>query len=159
MMGSDSDFTAMTPCLDVLDGFGIEYEACGLSAHRAPDVLAEWVRSRSHVSVFIAAAGMAAALPGAVAGHTRRPVIGIPLDEGSIPSILRMPPGMSLATMDTGKSGVQNAAYLAAQILALSDPDLDRRVAEWFEKRREGAMEKHNKVVDSVVMRRESERV
>jgi 5-(carboxyamino)imidazole ribonucleotide mutase len=113
----------------VLDDFGVEYETEVISAHRNPDRLASFVREAPGrgVRVFICGAGLAAALPGAVAAHTELPVIGVPLEAAlngldSLLSIAQMPPGVPVACV--GVNNARNAAYLAISIVALEDADL-----------------------------------
>ena len=132
LMGSDSDFPVMKSTLEVLDAFGVRYEARVSSAHRTPAVTREYVldaQSRG-CAVFIAAAGMAAHLAGAVASLTVRPVIGVPVDTGPLQgqdallSTVQMPGGIPVATVAIGKAGAKNAGYLAAQILGVADKAL-----------------------------------
>jgi 5-(carboxyamino)imidazole ribonucleotide mutase len=123
--GSRSDLPALRGCFDVLDDYGIGWEASVISAHRQPEAL----------HAFIGAAGLAAHLPGVLASLTARPVIGIPLDGGSLGgadalyAVVQMPPGVPVATVAIGGAGAKNAAHLAARILALSDEGLADRVA------------------------------
>jgi 5-(carboxyamino)imidazole ribonucleotide mutase len=134
LMGSDSDLPTMEVTFDQLDAFSIRYEAKITSAHRTPAETHAYVTDAEArgCAVFIAAAGMAAHLAGAVAGLTTRPVIGVPMDAGSLNgmdallSTVQMPAGVPVATVAIGKAGARNAAYLAAQILALADPELGR---------------------------------
>ena len=132
LIGSESDRETMKGCLENLDRFGVPHELVVSSAHRAPERtrrLATEARDRG-VRVLICAAGMAAALPGVVAAHTTLPVIGVPLDGSplsgvdSLHAIVQMPPGVPVATMAIGSAGAKNAAILAVEILALSDPEL-----------------------------------
>ena len=125
VMGSKSDWDTMQHCADQLRSFGVPYETRVLSAHRTPGELAEWIRSAQErgVEVFIAAAGMAAALPGVVAAQTTVPVLGVPMDSklhglDSLLSIVQMPGGVPVGTLAVGKAGAVNAAILATQILA-----------------------------------------
>lgn len=135
--GSRSDLPTLTGCFDVLDGYDIGWEASVISAHRQPDALRAYVAAaeRAGVEVFIAAAGLAAHLPGVIASLTARPVIGIPLDGGSLGgadalyAVVQMPPGVPVATVAIGSAGAKNAAHLAARILALSDVGVGERVA------------------------------
>ena len=129
LMGSQSDEKAMEKCHAYLEAFGIGYESHVASAHRNPDkvdALASAAEERG-VKVIIAAAGMAAALPGVVAARTPLPVIGVPLDASplggmdALYSIVQMPPGIPVATVAIGSAGARNAAVLAAQIIALED--------------------------------------
>ena len=132
LMGSDSDLPVMEPALDVLEAFGIRYEVRLRSAHRTPAATHDYVRDAEArgCAVFIAAAGMAAHLAGAVAALTVRPVIGVPVDAGplrgedALLSTVQMPGGIPVATVAIGKAGAKNAGYLAAQILAGADDSL-----------------------------------
>lgn len=136
ILGSQSDWATVEPCYQQLQDLGISVDVQVLSAHRTPDQLRDFVVAgeRAGISVFIAAAGMAAALPGAVAAHTIRPVIGIPVATAplqgidSLLSIAQMPPGVPVATVAIGSAGARNAAILAAQILALAQPELRERL-------------------------------
>ncbi len=129
IMGSDSDWKVMQSCVAQLEALGLTAEVRVLSAHRTPGDLIKFVRSSSEqgIEVFIAAAGMSAALAGTVAAHTNRPVIGVPVDSGGLGgldallSTVQMPPGVPVAGMAIGKPGARNAAILTAQILALND--------------------------------------
>ena len=132
LMGSDSDFPVMTSALDVLDAFGVEYEVRVSSAHRTPAATRDYVLDAQDrgCAVFIAAAGMAAHLAGAVAALVVRPVVGVPVDAGplrgedALLSTVQMPGGIPVATVAIGKAGARNAGYLAVQILAVADPAL-----------------------------------
>ena len=136
VLGSSSDWPTVEPCYRQLQELQIEPEVRVLSAHRTPDKLRDYVIDAQNrtVGVFIAAAGMAAALPGVIAAHTTRPVIGIPVATAplqgidSVLSMVQMPPGVPVATMAIGPAGARNAAILAAQILALGEPDLRERL-------------------------------
>ena len=139
--GSRSDLPTLKGCFEVLDGYGIGWEASVISAHRQPDALHAYVRDaeRRGVQVFVGAAGLAAHLPGVLASLTGKPVIGIPLDGGALGgadalySVVQMPPGVPVASVAIGSAGAKNAAHLAARILALGDPALDARVAAFRE--------------------------
>lgn len=132
LMGSDSDLPVMQATVDLLDRLQVSYEVRITSAHRTPDDTREYVRDadKRGCAVFIAGAGLAAHLAGAVAAHTVRPVIGVPIDSGplrgfdALLSTVQMPGGIPVAGMAIGKSGAKNAAYLAAQIIAVNDEDL-----------------------------------
>jgi phosphoribosylaminoimidazole carboxylase PurE protein len=134
--GSRSDLSALGGCFDVLDRYGIAWEASVVSAHRQPATLATYVKDAETrgVRIFVGAAGMAAALPGVLASLTAKPVIGVPLDAGALGgadalySTVQMPPGVPVATVAIGAAGAKNAAHLAARILALGDPALAARV-------------------------------
>jgi len=136
LMGSDSDLPVMQTTLEVLDALQIPSELKITSAHRTPDATHAYVKDadRRGCAVFIAAAGLAAHLAGAVAALTLKPVIGVPLDAGPLQgmdallSTVQMPGGIPVATVAVGKAGAKNAAYLAAQILALGDADLAGRL-------------------------------
>ena len=132
VMGSDSDFEALKPAFETLRQFGIPFEVRVSSAHRTPDVTAEWsssARARG-LKVLLAAAGGAAHLAGAVAAHTTLPVVGIPVAGGALNGLdallatVQMPGGVPVATVAVGGGGPKNAALLAVQILALSDETL-----------------------------------
>lgn len=135
--GSRSDLPALKGCFDVLDEYGISWEASVISAHRQPSALHAYVgeAEEAGVLVFIGAAGLAAHLPGVLASLTARPVIGIPLDGGSLGgadalyAVVQMPPGVPVATVAIGSPGAKNAAHLAARILAISDSAIAERVA------------------------------
>lgn len=132
LVGSESDLPVMQKCLDVLADYGIEGEIGVASAHRAPDVVHAYVsRARERgIKVLVAGAGAAAALPGVVASATTLPVIGVPLAAtplngfDSLLSIVQMPPGIPVATVAVGDMGARNAGHLAAQIIALTDPEV-----------------------------------
>lgn len=128
VMGSDSDLPVMEASFAVLKKFGIPFEARVTSAHRTPEVTKKFVQDAEErgCKVFIAAAGMAAHLAGAVAATTTKPVIGVPINaslEGldALLSTVQMPPGIPVGSVAIGKAGAKNAAYLAAQILSTSD--------------------------------------
>jgi phosphoribosylaminoimidazole carboxylase PurE protein len=138
IMGSDSDMEVMKGCIEQLKEFGIEPIVRILSAHRTPQLAADFADSavKSGIKVIIAAAGMAAHLAGSLAGRTTLPVIGVPLlaREGiggldALLSTVQMPPGVPVATVAVGKPGAKNAAILAVQILALSDAKLAEKLA------------------------------
>ena len=136
LMGSKSDLPVIEKTLDVLKSLQVPFEVRITSAHRTPDVTHAYVKDADQrgCNVFIAAAGLAAHLAGAVAGLTLKPVIGIPLDAGPLQgmdallSTVQMPGGIPVASVAVGSAGAKNAAYLAAQILSLSDPELAARV-------------------------------
>jgi 5-(carboxyamino)imidazole ribonucleotide mutase len=132
VMGSTSDWETMQHCAEQLRSFGVPFETRVLSAHRTPDELAAWVRDAESrgVEVFVAAAGMAAALPGVVAAHTTRPVLGVPMETrlagglDSLLSMVQMPGGIPVGVLAIGKAGAVNAAILATQILGSAHPEL-----------------------------------
>jgi 5-(carboxyamino)imidazole ribonucleotide mutase len=129
LMGSQSDWNTMRNAFETLNKLGIPCEANVISAHRHPDRLASYVKGAKErgLKVLIAGAGMAAALPGAVAAMTPLPVLGVPIETrcmGGIDSLLsmvQMPRGVPVATLAIGNSGAVNAALMAASILALGD--------------------------------------
>ena len=136
LMGSDSDLPLVQNTIDILKSFNIKVEVRVASAHRTPDVVSSFVQDseKRGCGVYICAAGLAAHLAGAVAARTTRPVIGIPVDGGPLKGVdalystVMMPGGIPVATVAVGKAGAKNAAYLAAQILALTDSELDALV-------------------------------
>ncbi len=136
LMGSDSDLPVMQVTLDVLNKLEITHEVKITSAHRTPAATHAYVKDAEErgCAVFIAAAGLAAHLAGTVAGLTLKPVVGIPLDAGplqgmdSLLSTVQMPGGIPVATVAIGKAGAKNAGYLAAQILAVCDASLAKRL-------------------------------
>ncbi|MDQ7006517.1 MAG: 5-(carboxyamino)imidazole ribonucleotide mutase [Acidobacteriota bacterium] len=138
LMGSASDLDVMRRAARELAGFGVPFDLEITSAHRTPERTVEIIRraEAKGVEVFIVGAGMAAHLAGVVAAHTSRPVLGVPLAgpllDGldALLSTVQMPRGVPVATLAVGGSGATNAALLAVQILALSDPRLAERLAE-----------------------------
>lgn len=137
LMGSQSDLPVMQGAADVLDNLGIRSEMKITSAHRTPAATQQYIADAEArgCQVFIAGAGLAAHLAGAVAAHTLKPVIGVPIDSGpmqgmdSLLSTVQMPAGIPVATVAVGKTGAKNAGYLAGQILALQNPELATRVS------------------------------
>jgi 5-(carboxyamino)imidazole ribonucleotide mutase len=149
VMGSKSDTEAVQQTLDILKELGIDYEVSVISAHRTPDKAKQYAmeaRDRG-IEVIIAAAGMAAHLPGVLASWTTLPVIGIPLSSGELKgvdalySIVQMPPGIPVATVAIGNAGAKNAAYLAAEILGLKY----NKIQEAYEKYRDSLKGKAQK--------------
>lgn len=139
IMGSKSDQPIMAECTRHLNYFGIESEALILSAHRTPDETARFAKDAREkgIKVIIAGAGMAAHLPGVIAAHTTLPVIGVPLSGSELSgvdalySIVQMPSGVPVASMAIGKAGAINAAVFAAEILAVSNEDINNRLVEF----------------------------
>lgn len=136
IMGSTSDLPVMEKAAAFLDSMQIPFEMNALSAHRTPEAVESFARQASGrgIRVIIAGAGMAAALPGVIAANTTLPVIGVPVKgmlDGldAMLSIIQMPPGIPVATV--GVNGAQNAAILAAQMLALSDEELASRLTAY----------------------------
>lgn len=151
VMGSDSDMDVMQSCIEQLGYFGIEPVLRIISAHRTPQIAAEFAQTAAQngIKVIIAAAGMAAHLAGALAAKTTLPVIGVPLVSSSglegidaLLSTLQMPPGVPVATVAIGKAGAKNAAILAVQILALSDKKLSEKLAEFKKAQEKKVIEK-----------------
>ncbi len=136
LLGSTSDQTAMQGCVDYLGHFGIDHELRVISAHRQPEELASFVKQAeaNGFSLIIAAAGMAAHLPGVAAAYTTLPVIGVPLEGSALHgvdalyAIVQMPAGIPVATLAIGSAGAKNAAVLAAEILALNDSNLKSKL-------------------------------
>lgn len=132
LMGSDSDLPVVREGATILKRLEVPYELKITSAHRTPEATQRYVldAERRGCAVFIAAAGMAAHLAGAVAAQTTKPVIGVPIESGPLQgqdallSTVMMPAGIPVAAVAIGKAGARNAAWLAAQILALSDAEL-----------------------------------
>ncbi|MCE2748213.1 MAG: 5-(carboxyamino)imidazole ribonucleotide mutase [Rhodobacter sp.] len=139
VMGSQSDWPTMKEAAQVLDDLGVLWEPKIISAHRTPDRLWSYgaLAAGRGLQVIIAGAGGAAHLPGMMASKTRLPVIGVPVltralsGVDSLYSIVQMPKGYPVATMAIGGTGAANAGLMAAAILALSDPDLARRLEHW----------------------------
>ena len=134
IMGSTSDLPVMEKACKLLNEMQVPFEVNALSAHRTPDAVEQFARTAKErgIRVIIAGAGMAAALPGVIAASTTLPVIGVPIKgmlDGldAMLSIIQMPPGIPVATV--GVNGAQNAALLAVEMLALSDPSLAQRLA------------------------------
>lgn len=139
IVGSSSDLPTINETIKVLKGFGLTYTLNIASAHRTTEHLKQCIRKAENAGakVFIAGAGMAAALPGVIAAETVLPVIGIPMEGknlssmDSLFSIVQMPKGVPVACLAVGKAGAINAAVLAAQIIALSDDKLKAKLAEY----------------------------
>jgi len=138
IMGSKSDYEIMKNCADTLEQFHVKYELIISSAHRSPQRTKDYIKTAEEkgAKVFIAAAGMAAHLAGALAATTTKPVIGVPMKGGAMDgmdamlSTVQMPAGMPVATVALGKAGAVNAAYLAMQILAINDKELAIKIKE-----------------------------
>ncbi len=136
IMGSTSDLPVMEKACKWLEQYEIPFEVNALSAHRTPDAVEEFAKGAKArgIKVIIAGAGMAAALPGVIAASTPLPVIGVPIKgmlDGldALLSIVQMPPGIPVATV--GVNGAQNAAVLAAEMIALGDEEMARKVEAW----------------------------
>lgn len=138
LMGSKSDYETMKEAAKTLESFGVKYELIVSSAHRSPKRTKEYIANAEEkgAKVFIAAAGMAAHLAGAVAAYTTKPVLGVPMPGSNLASMdslfstVQMPSGIPVGTLAIGKSGAINAAYLAMQILAIYDVDLAQKLKE-----------------------------
>lgn len=147
MMGSKSDLETMRPAAKMLEALGLAVEVRVLSAHRTPEQTAAYVEdaSRRGAKAFICGAGGAAHLAGAVAAHTTRPVIGVPIANGPLAGMdallatVQMPPGMPVATVAVG--GAENAGLLAAQIVAVGDAALGKKLEAEREGRRKKVLE------------------
>ena len=147
LMGSESDREAMQKAAEVLASLGVMSETRVLSAHRNPDGLAAYIAGaeKRGIRVFIAGAGMAAHLAGAVAARTMLPVIGVPLNASPLDGLdallatVQMPPGVPVATVAIGAPGAKNAGYLAAQILAHHDSAIRRALAGARARARKGS--------------------
>lgn len=139
IMGSQSDESVMKECQNWLNWFGIENNMIVASAHRNPDKVRDlMVNAQANgYGAVVAAAGMAAALPGVCSAYTSLPVLGVPLDGGlpggvdALYSIVQMPAGLPVGTLAVGKAGARNAAVLAARIFALCDEKIAAKVAEF----------------------------
>ena len=145
VMGSDSDWGVMEKTASVLNQLNIPFDVTVSSAHRSPERTADYARSAraGGLKVMIAGAGAAAHLAGSIAALTTLPVIGVPIDSSSLKGLdallatVQMPAGVPVATMAIGAAGAKNAAVLAAQILATSDPEIEGRL-EQFKKEMAG---------------------
>jgi len=145
VMGSQSDWDVMQHAARVLKDFGVPFEARVVSAHRTPDTMfeyAEGARERG-LACIIAGAGGAAHLPGMIASKTTIPVLGVPVPsrhlagQDSLYSIVQMPKGIPVATFAIGEAGAANAGLFAVSLLAASDPELVRKLAEYRERLRD----------------------
>jgi 5-(carboxyamino)imidazole ribonucleotide mutase len=148
VMGSSSDWETMKAAAKMLEEFGVAYEAKAMSAHRTPQAVAEWTESapRRGMKCLIAAAGGAAHLAGVVAAHTTLPVLGVPMPSkhlqglDSLLSTVQMPKGIPVATFAIGEAGAANAALFAIALLALSDPDLQKKLTDFRVKQTEAVL-------------------
>ncbi|RTZ95979.1 MAG: 5-(carboxyamino)imidazole ribonucleotide mutase [Deltaproteobacteria bacterium] len=154
IMGSDSDLSVMQAAADALKSFGIPCEMTVASAHRSPARAADYAATARErgLKTIIAGAGHAAHLAGVLAAHTTLPVIGVPIDSSCLKgwdallATVQMPPGIPVATMAIGKSGARNAGIFAAQMIALADPDLSRKLDDFKDKMAEQVAEKARKI-------------
>jgi len=157
VMGSDSDLEIMREAGKALDEFGIAWEIDVTSAHRSPDRSADFAKKAADrgIKVIIAGAGGAAHLAGVIAAHTILPVIGVPIPSTSLNgmdsllSTVQMPPGIPVATVSIGKWGATNAGILAAQMIALADGLVAKRMHAHKEKLARGVEEKSKKLRES----------
>jgi phosphoribosylaminoimidazole carboxylase PurE protein len=158
VMGSDSDLEIMREAAKSLEGFGIPYEIDVTSAHRSPDRTAEFARKAADqgIRVIIAGAGGAAHLAGVIAAHTTLPVIGVPIPSTSLQGMdsllatVQMPAGIPVATVAIGKPGATNAGILAAQIIAMADAAIAKKLLAHKEKLAQGVEEKSKKLKASL---------
>jgi phosphoribosylaminoimidazole carboxylase PurE protein len=151
VMGSDSDLPVMKSCIDQLTKFGMEPIVRIISAHRTPDIAAEFAKNAeaNGIKVIIAAAGMAAHLAGAMAAQFALPVIGVPMQASTGPngmdallSTVQMPPGVPVATVAIGKAGAKNAAVLALQMLAIENADMNKKIHNFRDAQTKAVIEK-----------------
>jgi len=151
VMGSDTDLPLLEKTINILQQFQVNYEVKIASAHRTPEYVSEYIKDAESrgCSVFIAAAGLAAHLAGAVAAKTIKPVIGLPVDAGSLNgldallSTVQMPGGIPVATVAIGSAGAKNAAFLAMQILALNNQELSDKLYLFREDSKREIIEKN----------------
>jgi phosphoribosylaminoimidazole carboxylase PurE protein len=157
-IGSDSDFPIVEEAIQMMKKFEVEFGLEVTSAHRSPERTKKLINDfeSSGVSVFIAVAGKAAHLAGVVASHTMRPVIGVPVGGsglGGLDALLstsQMPKGIPVACMGIGKSGALNAALLAIQILALTDPSLEEKLNNFRSQMAENVEASSQKIQDKL---------
>ncbi len=154
IMGSTSDLPVMEKAAQVLNDLKIPFEINALSAHRTPEAVEKFAKGAEEkgIKVIIAAAGMAAHLPGVIASMTKLPIIGVPIKASldgldALLAIVQMPPGIPVATV--GINGAQNAGILAAQMLSLGDKELALRVAD-FKENLKTKIEKANKDLSEI---------
>src|SRR5216110_1782841 len=154
VMGSDSDLEIMREAGKALEGFGIDYEIDVTSAHRSPDRTADFARKAADrgICVIIAGAGGAAHLAGVIAAHTTLPVIGVPISATSLNGLdsllatVQMPAGIPVATVAIGKPGATNAGILAAQMIALADSSVEKKLENHKQNLAAGVEEKSKKL-------------
>jgi len=148
VMGSDSDWPVMQHAIEYLERFGVEYRARIVSAHRTPDLLAEFAKAAraENISCIIAGAGGAAHLPGMLAANTTIPVLGVPVPtehlggKDSLLSIVQMPKGIPVATFAIGKAGAINAALFAISMLTINDPVLTQQLDKFRQSQRDAVL-------------------
>ena len=152
IVGSDSDLPVIAGATKILDDFGVTYSVAVASAHRTPEKVKQYIQTseKQGAEVFIAGAGMAAALPGVVAAETTLPVIGVPLESKALAgvdalfSIVQMPPGIPVATVAIGKAGATNAGLLAVEILSIKYQGLKTKLKAYRKKMAGAVTEKDN---------------
>ena len=150
IMGSTSDWETMRHAVETLTEFGVPHEAKVVSAHRTPELMAEYAQSAEArgLQVIIAGAGGAAHLPGMLAAHTELPVLGVPVRSSqlngldSLLSIVQMPKGIAVGTLAIGEAGAANAGLLAAQIIALSDPAVAEKIRKFRAEQTQAVLDK-----------------
>ncbi len=148
-MGSTSDWPVMQHATETLEQFGVDYQARVVSAHRTPDLLADFAKSAAAegIDCIIAGAGGAAHLPGMLAANTTLPVLGVPVPtehlqgQDSLYSIVQMPKGVPVATFAIGKAGAINAALFAVSMLANADSELARLLVEFRDRQRDAVFD------------------
>lgn len=148
-MGSTSDWPVMQHATETLEQFGVDYQARVVSAHRTPDLLADFAKSAAAegIDCIIAGAGGAAHLPGMLAANTTLPVLGVPVPtehlqgQDSLYSIVQMPKGVPVATFAIGKAGAINAALFAVSMLANTDSELARLLSEFRDRQRDAVLD------------------
>ena len=154
LIGSDSDLKVMQRTPETLKQLGVKWEMRILSAHRTPNEVRAYMTDAESrgCEVYIAAAGLAAHLAGTVAAHTLKPVIGVPLDAGTLGGLdallatVQMPGGIPVATVAIGSHGAKNAAFLAARILALGDAEISKQLKTQNDSGRAAVLEKDQKL-------------
>lgn len=153
-MGSQSDWATMQHAAQVLDALGVSYEKRVVSAHRTPELLFSYAKNaeKRGLRCIIAGAGGAAHLPGMTAALTALPIVGVPVCSKSLDgldsflSIVQMPAGIPVATMRVGEEGARQAAFFAAEILALDHPDLTQKVKDLMKKSHPSGSQSRKKV-------------
>ena len=158
IMGSKSDWPTMKNAADMLDKFGIAYETTVVSAHRTPQLLAEYATNAAGrgLKVIIAGAGGAAHLPGMAAAFTSLPVLGVPVQSkalkglDSLLSIVQMPKGVAVGTLAIGDAGGANAGLLAAQILATSHAELMTKIDQFRKDQTDSVLSQPNPAEDAL---------
>lgn len=159
--GSDSDLEIINETCQTLKKFGVDFYVSVTSAHRTPEKVKDFLKKvdEQNCEIIIAAAGMAAHLPGVMAAHTTKPVIGVPIPSGSLNgvdallSIVQMPGGIPVATVSMGKAGAKNAAILAVQILSLKYPELKQKLENHKNELAESVIRKDNELQQKGITR------